>query len=70
MNKDLIIYKLIFISEQLTTEQIIFARRFRNWRKFDKLDEVGKLLVRLEELQYFEDDIDPEYIPKYNQRNY
>lgn len=52
------------IIEQLTTEQIIHSRRFRNWRKFDKLDEIGKLRVRLEELQYYEDDIDPEYKPK------
>lgn len=63
MNKDLLIYNIILISEQLTTEQLIFARRNRNWKKFDKLDEVGKLLVRLEELQYFEDIINPNYKP-------
>lgn len=64
MTKDLLNYNLIMIIEQLTTEQIIHSRRFRNWRKFDKLDEIGKLRVRLEELQYYEDDIDPEYKPK------
>ena len=64
MTKDLLNYNLIMISEQLTTEQIIHARRFRNWIKFDKLDEIGKLRIRLEELQYYEDDIDPEYKPK------
>jgi hypothetical protein len=69
MNKELLIYNINFITEQLTTNQIIFARRFRDWRKFDKLDEVGKLLVRLEELQYFEDEIDPEYKPKVYFRN-
>jgi hypothetical protein len=52
------------ISEQLTTEQIIYARRFRNWNKFDKLDEINKLRYRIEELKYYEDDIDPEYQPK------
>lgn len=63
MNKDLLIYNITLISEQLTTEQLIFARRNRNWKKFDRLDEVGKLMVRLEELQYFEDIIDPNYKP-------
>lgn len=64
MNKELLVYNITLICEQLTTEQIIFARRFRNWKKFDKLDEVGKLITRLEELQYYEDIIDPDYIPK------
>ncbi len=64
MNKELLTYKLIFISEQLTTEQIIFARRNRNWKKFDKLSEIHKLIVRLEELEYYEDIIDPNYEPK------
>lgn len=63
MNKDLLIYNITVISEQLTTEQLIFARRNRNWIKFDKLDEIGKLMIRLEELQYFEDIIDPNYKP-------
>lgn len=63
MNKDLLIYNITLISEQLTTEQLIFARRNRNWKKFDRLDEIGKLMVRLEELQYFEDIIDPNYKP-------
>lgn len=69
MNKDLLNYNINFISEQLTTEQIIFTRRNRNWMKFDRLDEVGKLLVRLEELQYFEDDIDTNYKPQVYFRN-
>jgi hypothetical protein len=69
MNKDLLTYNINFISEQLTTEKLIFSRRNRNWVKFDKLDEVGKLLVRLEELQYFEDDINPNYKPLVYFRN-
>jgi hypothetical protein len=64
MSKELIQYKLSVISEQLTTEQLIYARRYRNWEEFDKLDEIGKLYVRLEELEYFADDIDPNYKPK------
>jgi hypothetical protein len=62
--RELLNYNLIVISEQLTTEQIIYARRFRNWNKFDKLDEINKLRYRIEELKYYEDDIDPEYQPK------
>ena len=69
MNKDLLTYNINFISEQLTTEKLIFSRRNRNWVKFDKLDVVGKLLVRLEELQYFEDDINPNYKPLVYFRN-
>jgi hypothetical protein len=64
MNKELLEYNICLISEQLTIEQIIFARRNRDWRKFDKLDEISKLRVRLEELEYFADDIDPNYKPK------
>lgn len=57
MNKELLEYNICLITEQLTIEQIIYARRNRDWRKFDKLDEIGKLRVRLEELEYFADDI-------------
>jgi hypothetical protein len=64
MNRDLFHYNLRLISEQLTTEQLIFARRNRNWYKFDKSNEITKLAIRLEELQYFEDFIDPNYIPQ------
>jgi len=46
MTKDLLNYNLIMISEQLTTEQIIHARRFRNWRKFDKLEREDKIIIR------------------------
>jgi hypothetical protein len=66
MNKDLLNYKLILISEQLTIEQVIHARRNRNWQKFDRLSEVEKLLVRLEEFEIYEDIIDPNYIPSIN----
>lgn len=55
MNKELLNYNLMKISERLTQEQIFYARRNRNWEKFDKLDEVGKLLHRLEEFQIYED---------------
>ncbi len=64
MNKELLEYNICLISEQLTIEQLIFARRNRDWKKFDKLDEISKLRVRLEELEYFADDIDPNYKPK------
>lgn len=64
MNKELLEYNICLISEQLSIEQLIFARRKRNWKKFDKLDEISKLRVRLEELEYFSDDIDPNYKPK------
>lgn len=64
MNRELAYYKLALISEQLTIEQLIHARRHRNWEEFDRLTENEKLLVRLEELEIYADDIDPEYIPK------
>lgn len=64
MNKELLEYNICLISEQLTIEQLIFARRNRDWKKFDRLDEIGKLRVRLEELEYFAEDIDPNYKPK------
>ncbi len=63
MNKELLQYNICLISEQLTTEQLIFARRHRDWEEFDKLDEIGKLYVRLEELRYYEDIIDPNWKP-------
>ena len=55
MNKELLNYNLIKITEKLTQEQIFYARRNRNWERFDELDEVGKLLHRLEEFQIYED---------------
>jgi len=64
INRDLAYYKLALISEQLTIEQLIHARRHRNWKKFDRLTEDEKLLVRLEELEIYQDDIDPEYVPR------
>ena len=64
INRQLAYYKLAQIEEQLTIEQVIHARRFRNWRKFDKLSEDEKLMIRLEELEYYADDLDPEYVPK------
>jgi len=64
MNKNLLEYNIILISEQLTTEQIIFSRRNRDWESFDESSYLEKLIIRLEELQYYEDDIDPQYKPK------
>ena len=55
MNKEILYYNLKMISERLTQEQIFYARRNRNWERFDELDEVGKLLHRLEEFQIYED---------------
>ncbi len=64
INRDLAYYKLALITEQLTIQQVIFARRHRNWNRFDRLTEDEKLLVRLEELEIYQDDIDPEYVPQ------
>jgi hypothetical protein len=64
INRQLAYYKLAQIEEQLTITQVIHARRFRNWRKFDKLTEDEKLIVRLEEFEIYADDLDPEYVPK------
>lgn len=64
INREFAYYKLALICEQLTIEQVMWVRRNRNWRKFDRLTEDEKLLVRLEELEIYKDDIDPEYIPK------
>lgn len=70
LNRQMAHYKLAQISEQLTTEQIMNARKWRKWRKFDKLSEDEKLITRLEELEIYQDDIDPNYIPKgFSQRN-
>jgi hypothetical protein len=55
MNKEILYYNLKMISEKVTQEQIFYARRNRNWEKFDKLSEVEKLLYRLEEFQIYED---------------
>ena len=55
MNKDLLYEKLRIISERLSIEQVMYARRNRNWQKFDKLSEVEKLLYRLEEFEIYED---------------
>ena len=55
MNKELLYYNLRVITEKLTIEQIFYARRNRNWEKFDRLSEVEKLLYRLEEFQIYED---------------
>jgi hypothetical protein len=55
MNKELLNYNLMKISEKLNQDQIFYARRNRNWERFDELDEVGKLLHRLEEFQIYED---------------
>ena len=55
MNKDILYHNLKLICEKLTIDQIFYARRNRNWEKFDKLSEVEKLLYRLEELQIYED---------------
>jgi D-ribose pyranose/furanose isomerase RbsD len=61
MNKELINQKLLFISQQLSYEQIIHARRFRDWEEFDKLTQEQKLIIRLEELEIWSDDIDPNW---------
>ena len=42
---------------------MIYARKNRNWKEFDRLDEVSKLRHILQELQIYEDDIDVNYDP-------
>lgn len=54
-------YNIILISDQLSIEQIIFSRRNRDWQEFDRSSYLEKLIIRLDELQYFEDCLDPEY---------
>lgn len=53
--------KLITISQQLTIEQVIFARRFRDWEKYDKMSDVEKMLIQLEEFEIYEDILDSDY---------
>lgn len=65
MNRQYLQHKISVITEQLTIEQLMYARRNRNWEKFDKLNEIEKLIVRLEELEIYQDDIDPYYTPKF-----
>jgi hypothetical protein len=66
MNKQFANWKLICITSQLSIEQIIYARRFRDWERYDKLNESEKLLVQLEEFEIYEDILDPNYEPKFN----
>ena len=60
MNKDLLNHKLMMISQKLSIEQVMYARRNRNWEKFDKLSEVQKMLYRLEEFEIYEDLLNDE----------
>ena len=55
--KEILINRLRKIMEQLSTEDILEARKFRNWEEFDELSEIEKLKHRLEELEIFEDII-------------
>jgi hypothetical protein len=66
MNKQFTNWKLICITSQLSIEQIIYARRFRDWERYDKLNESEKLLVQLEEFEIYEDILDSNYEPKFN----
>ncbi len=56
--KEILTEKLKIISFQLTTEDILESRQFRNWEEFDQLSEVEKLRHRLEELEIFQDIIE------------
>ena len=70
MNKDLLNHKLMMISQKLSIEQVMYARRNRDWEKFDRLSEVEKMLYRLEEFEIYEDIIDPYYKPRTINQNY
>ena len=61
MDKKILNMNLIKISAQLTTEQLIESREFRNWEEYDKMNEQERILCRLEELEMFQDIIDPNY---------
>ena len=63
INRQFAYYKLAQITEQLTQKKILHARRFRNWRKFDKLTEDEKLIVRIEEFEIYADDLSSDYTP-------
>ena len=60
MNKDLLNHKLMMISQKLSIEQVMHARRNRDWEKFDRLSEVEKMLYRLEEFEIYEDLLNDE----------
>jgi hypothetical protein len=55
MNKELLNYNLIKISEKLTTDQILYARKNRDWNKFDSLNEFERLIHCLEEFEIYQD---------------
>jgi hypothetical protein len=44
----------------IAIEQVMYARRNRDWEKFDKLSEVEKMLYRLEEFEIYEDILNDE----------
>ena len=50
----------MMISQKLSIEQVMHARRNRDWEKFDKLSEVEKMLYRLEEFEIYEDLLNDE----------
>lgn len=63
MTKEELNWRLTVIMEQLTHQQIIHARRNRNWYKFDRLNELQKLQYRFEEFEIYSDIIDINYKP-------
>lgn len=50
----------MMISQKLSIEQVMHARRNRDWEKFDRLSEVEKMLYRLEEFEIYEDLLNDE----------
>jgi len=53
--KDILNEKLIVIAYHLTTEQLLEARKNRNWEEYDKLEDIEKLQIQLEEFSIYED---------------
>ena len=53
MNKEILTEKLSKVSDFLTIEQLIESRESRNWKMFDKLSEIEKLIYRLEEIEIY-----------------
>ena len=71
MNKDLPNYKLILISEQLTIEQVIHARRNRNWQKFEKWFDlnVGWFFINGYKQKNWTQHLKEKYPEEFNKKN-
>ena len=53
--KDLLNQRLIVITYHLSSEELIDARRNRDWEYYDMLEEIEKLQHQIEEFSIYED---------------